>query len=68
LCIIGENDATRDVVLELANVAGPAMANHGEHGCFRDGFDGFVHRGGKLFNEIFHEFGHIGFPFVQGGR
>src|SRR5712691_10473369 len=46
--IIGENDATRNVVLELSDVAGPVVAQQGAHGFLRDGFDGFVHGRGKL--------------------
>jgi hypothetical protein len=42
------------------------VAHQGAHGFLRNRFDRFVHRGGKLLNEIFHEFGNIGFPFVQG--
>src|SRR5215472_15592054 len=42
--IIGKNDAAGGVVLQLANVAGPAMANQCAHGCLWDGLDGLVHR------------------------
>src|SRR6266850_2439411 len=63
--IIGENDATCNVVLQLSNVAGPAMANQGAHGVLRDGFDCFVHGRGKLLNEVFHELGDIRFPLAQ---
>ena len=63
---VGENDATCDVVLQLSNVAGPVMAHQGTHGFLRNRFDRFVHRGCKLLNEIFYEFGNIGFPFAQG--
>jgi len=37
----------------------------GTHGFLRNRFDRFVHRGGRLLNEIFHEFGNIGFSFAQ---
>src|SRR6266850_8459732 len=63
--IIGKNYAARDVVLQLSNVAGPAMANQGAHGVLRDGFDCFVHGRGKLLNEVFHELGDIRFPLAQ---
>src|SRR6266403_6032278 len=43
--IIGENDATRDVVLQLSKVAGPVVAHQGAHGSLRNRFDRFVHRG-----------------------
>src|SRR5689334_14997755 len=62
--IIGKNYAARDVVLQLSNVAGPAMTNQGARDFLRDGFDCFVHGRGKLLNEVFHEFGDIGFPLA----
>src|ERR1700722_7152253 len=34
--IARENDATRDVVLELSNVAGPGVAHQGAHGFLRN--------------------------------
>src|SRR6267154_1506161 len=55
--IIGENDAARDVVLQLSNVTGPVVANQGPHGFLRDGFDCFVHGVCGLLNEVFHELG-----------
>src|SRR5258708_28569830 len=64
--IIGENDAARDVILELSNVAAPVMAHQGAHGFLRNRFDRFVHRSSELLNEILHEVWNIGFPFAQG--
>src|SRR6266404_5138579 len=63
--LIGENDAARDVVLQLSNVTGPVVANQGAHGFLRDGFDGFVHGVCELLNEVFHQLGDIRFPFAQ---
>src|SRR5713101_7433703 len=63
--IIGENDATCNVVLQLSNVAGPPVTHQGAHGFLRNRFDRFVHRGCKLSNEIFHELGDISFPFAE---
>src|SRR5712664_2833960 len=62
--ITRENDAARDVVLQLSNVAGPVVANQGAHGFLRDGFDGFVHGVCELLNEVLHELGDISFPFA----
>ena len=63
--IIGENDTTRNVE-SSRTFAGPVVAHQGAHGFLRNRFNPFVHRGGKLLNEIFHEFGNIGFCFAQG--
>src|SRR6266850_7504213 len=62
--LIGENDAARDVVLQLSNVTGPVVANQGAHGFLRDGFDCFVHGVCELLNEVLHELGDISFPFA----
>src|SRR6267142_2003501 len=61
---IGENDAARDVVLQLSNVTGPVVANQGAHGFLRDGFDCFVHGVCELLNEVFYEIGDISFRFA----
>src|SRR5260370_29565482 len=61
---IGENDAARDVVLQLSNVTGPVVANQGAHGFLRDGFDGFVHGVCELLNEVFHKLRDISLPFA----
>src|ERR1700752_252575 len=60
--IIGKNDATLAVVLQLSNVTGPGMANQDAHGFLRDGFDCFAHGAFEPLNEVFHELGDIGFP------
>src|SRR6202041_3347634 len=62
--ITGEDDATLDVVLEFANISRPVMAHQGAHDFPGNRFDRFVHRGGKLSNEMFHEVWNIGFPFA----
>src|SRR5260370_10307960 len=63
--IIGKNNAARDVVLELSNVAGPMIAHQGAHGFVRNRIDRFVHRSSELLNEMLHEVWNIGFPFAQ---
>src|ERR1700722_11909570 len=63
--ITGEDNATLDVILELSNVSRPVVAHHRAHGFFRNQFDRFLHRPGKLLNEIFHELWNIGLPFAQ---
>jgi len=61
----GKDDTTRDVILELANVSGPWMANEGAHDLFRDGIDGFIHRVGVVLHEISDKLRNVRFSFAQ---
>ena len=61
---IGKDDAALDVVLQLSNVAGLAVANQGVHRFLRDGFDCFVHGGSKMSNKVCYKLGNVGFPFA----
>src|SRR5277367_978399 len=63
--ITRENDAARDVVLELSNVAGPMMVHQGTHGFLRNRFDRFVHRSSELLHKKFYKVWNIRFPFAQ---